>query len=192
VAARPPQKGPRLVEEKKRRATAQARAPKRQKGAGGEVIGAGSGLTIEGDDDDECSELVLKYNTVRGYVSAVNELWAHQTSQGLYNAPQPQRVAIQALKTSIVRGEHSRRRKEFVDRGVSTIRNGYVASQIPDLNRQVWSEGLGCGLVEQTLRTQLDFLLGNSMLLRLSNRLQIELADLFLMPLPKEGIRGNS
>jgi hypothetical protein len=77
VAACPPQKGPRLVEEKKRRATAKAGALKRRKGAGGEAIGAGSGLTIEGDDDDECSELVLMYNTVRGYVSAVNELWAH-------------------------------------------------------------------------------------------------------------------
>jgi hypothetical protein len=130
VAARPPQKGPQLEEEKKRRAaaTATARASKRRKGARGEAIGAGSGLTIEGDDDDKCSELVLKYNTVRGYVSAVNELWAHQTSQGLHNAPQPQRVAIQALKASIVRGEHSRRRKEFADRGTSTMRDGYVAS----------------------------------------------------------------
>jgi hypothetical protein len=96
------------------------------------------------------------------------------------------------LPTSIVRGEHDRRRREFADRGASTIRDGYVASQIPDLNRQVWSEGLGCGLVEQSLRTQLDFLLGNSMLLRQSNRLPIELADLFLMPLPKEGTRGDS
>ena len=151
----------------------------------------GSSLIIEGDDDDECSELVLMYNTVRGYVSAVNELWAHQTSQGLHNAPQPQRVAIKALKTSIARGEHSRRCEEFTDRGVSTIRDGYLASQIPDLNRLVWSESLGHGIIEQTLRTQLDFLLGNSMLLRLSNRLPMELADLFLMPLPKEGTKGD-
>jgi hypothetical protein len=39
--------------------------------------------------------------------------------------------------------------------------------------------------------TQVDFLLGNSMLLRLGNCLPIELADLFLMPLPKEGTRGD-
>jgi len=191
VAARPPQKRARLVEERKRRLVAKGRAPKHKKGTGGEVIEARSSLIFEGDDDGECSELVLMYNTVRGYVSAVNELWAHQTSRGLHNAPQPQRVAMKALKTSIVRGEHTRRRKEFTDRGVSTIRDGYVASQIPDLNQQVWSEGLGHGLVEQSLRTQLDFLLGNSMLLRLSNRLPIELADLFLMPLPKEGTRGD-
>ena len=46
-------------------------------------------------------------------------------------------------------------------------------------------------MAEQALRTQVDFLLGNSMLLRLSNQLPIELADLFLMPLPKEGTRGD-
>jgi hypothetical protein len=46
-------------------------------------------------------------------------------------------------------------------------------------------------MVEQLLRTQLDFLLGNIMLLRLSNRLPIELADLFIISLPKEGTQGD-
>jgi hypothetical protein len=96
-------------------------------------------------------------------------------------------VALKALETLIVQGEHARRREEFTDRGVSTFRDGYLATQIPDLHRQVWGEGLGKGVVEQSMRTQLDLLLGNAMLLRLSNRLPIELADLFLMPLPKEG-----
>lgn len=188
---RAPRTGARRTEERKRRATASGRASKRRKGAGGEAVEARSTLIIEGEDDEECSELVLMYNTVRGYVSAVNELWAHQTSRGLHNAPQPQRVAMKALKTSISRGEHSRRREEFTDRGISTIRDGYLAPQIIDLSRQVWSESLGRGTVEQALRTQLDFLLGNSMLLRLSNRLPMELADIFLMPLPKEGTGGD-
>ena len=34
----------------------------------------GSHLIIEGEDDDEQSDLVLIYNTIRGYVSAVKEL----------------------------------------------------------------------------------------------------------------------
>jgi hypothetical protein len=195
VAARAPRQGPRLVEERKRKAAAavKERPSKRRKGAAGAAMAveAGSHLIIEGDDDEDCSELVLMYNTVRGYVSAVKELWAYQTSKGLHNAPQPTRVALKALETSIARGEHARRHEEFTDRGISTFRDGYLASQIPDLHRQVWSESLGKGVVEQSLRIQLDFLLGNSMLLRLSNRLPIELADLFLMPLPKEGTRGD-
>jgi hypothetical protein len=110
VAARPPRKRARLVKEKKRRARAAAtkaatsKAPKRQKGAKGVAIEARSSLAIKGDDNKECSELVLIYNTVQGYVSAVNELWAHQTSRGLHNAPRPQQVALKALTTSIVRG----------------------------------------------------------------------------------------
>ena len=54
---------------------AMVRAPKCQKGVREEAIEAGeSSLIIEDDNDDECSELVLMYNTVQGYISAVKEL----------------------------------------------------------------------------------------------------------------------
>ena len=196
AVSRPPRRGRRLEEEKKRKGRAKEQKSKRRKTAEGSATidepSGGDGLIVEGEDDDDCSDLVLMYNTIRGYVSAVNELWAHQTSRGLHNAPQPHRVAIKALEASIVRGEHQRRRDEFVDRGVATMLDGYVASQIPDLNRQVWKAALGRSVAEQSFRTQLDFLLGNSMLLRLSNRLKLELADFFLVPLPKEGPRGDS
>ena len=203
VASRAPRRGRRLDEEKERKrkkagaagAAKEGQPRKRQKraaAAAAAVVEASNHLIVEGEDDEDCSELVLMYNTVRSYVSAIKELWSYQTSRGLHNAPQPTRITLKALETSILRGEHARRRGEFTDRGISTFRDGYVASQIPDLNHQVWSEGLGKSVVEQSLRTQLDFLLGNTMLLRSSNRLPIELADLFLMPLPKEGPRGDS
>jgi hypothetical protein len=131
------------------------------------------------------------YNIVRGYCSAINELWAHQTSLSLHSAARPQRVALTALKTSITRGQHQRRRAEFEDRGLATIRDGYTALQIPDLTRQVWGQSLGANYTEQLFRTQLCFLFGNSMLLRLSNRLPIELLDLFSMPLPNKGPNGT-
>ena len=78
--SRPPRKGARLIDERKRKATAQGLSikppAKRRKGAGG---GAASErhLIVEGEDDDEQSDLVLMYNTVRGYVSAVKELWSY-------------------------------------------------------------------------------------------------------------------
>jgi hypothetical protein len=149
-------------------------------------------LTVEGEDDEFYSDLVLMYNTVRGYCSAINELWAHQTSRGLHSADRLQRVALTALKTAIVWGEHKRRQDEFVDRGLSTISDRYTASQIPDLTRKVWQQILGENCVEQLFRTQLSFLFGNSMLLRHSNRLPMKLPDLFSLPLLCEGPKGDS
>lgn len=77
----------------------------------GEKEGPGEGLLMEGDDDDLQPPIILMYNTVRGYVSTIHELLAHQVSKGLHQAPEPHRVAIKALEISPVRGEHERRRK---------------------------------------------------------------------------------
>jgi hypothetical protein len=46
------------------------------------------------DGDEDASDLVLQYNTVRSYISAINELWEHQTAHKLHSAPRPYRVAI--------------------------------------------------------------------------------------------------
>ena len=57
------------------------------------------------DGDGDASDLVLQYNTVRSYISAINELWEHQTAQKLHCAPRPYRVAIKVrsalLKTQV-------------------------------------------------------------------------------------------
>ena len=158
VASRAPRQGRRLNAEKKRRKRKAESLlppslppPKQRRGQAGAI--PVPVLPEEGDDDESCSDLVLMYNTVRGYCSAVNELWAHQTSLGLHSAPRPQRVALTALKTSIARGEHQRRRAEFEDRGLATIRDGYTADQIPDVSRAVWGQSLGGNLVEQQFRT---------------------------------------
>ena len=112
VASRAPRKGPRLKAEQARRKTKrQGPGPgpaKRQRGAlgprpeGSESSGAED--EDEDKDDEPALDLLLMYNSVRGYCSAINELWAHQTSRGLHAAPRPQRVALTALKTSITRG----------------------------------------------------------------------------------------
>ena len=74
-----------------------------------------------------------------------------------------------------------------------TIRDGYTERQIATLMGAAWAcGGGGGGAVEQHFQTQLDFLLGNTMLMRLSNRLLLELPDLFMIPLKNEGTRGDS
>lgn len=149
VASRPPRRGRRLVAERKRRAEDRAQGHgKRRKKRGNawesvredEEDVENDESNCDGRDDEEGrSDLFLMYNTVRGYVSAVNELWKVQTSQGLHKAPMPVNVALNALKTSVVRREHHRRREEFVDRGEATIQDGYTVSQIPQLHDKVWS-----------------------------------------------------
>ena len=58
--------------------------------------------TAQNDDDDAAAdgtqfELKLMYNSVRGYVSAINELWGHQVTNKLHNAPRPNNVAIKVF-----------------------------------------------------------------------------------------------
>jgi hypothetical protein len=173
VANRPPRQGQRLKAEKEhKRIAAAAGLPsggppsKRKRGKKSTISTASREPPIESNEnenknenenenennDEACSELVLMYNTVQSYCSAINELWAHQTSLGLHNAAQPQRVAMTTLKTSIARGQHQHQCDEFTDRGLATIQNGYVASQIPDLIKKVWGQYLGQNQVKQQFR----------------------------------------
>ena len=201
VAERAPRKGSRLAAERKRRLGNEPEGSKRQgkrrkQEAGTVVEGVQAGAegtprAPDGRGDELESELQLMYNSVRGYVSAIMELWTHQVSAKLHSSPSPHNVAVKALKTSIAQGQHARRRAEFDDRGLSTIKDGYTAKQIPDMTRAVWRDALGPRTSEQSLRTNLDFLLGHAMLLRQSNRLPLELPDLFSLDLPKEGQKGR-
>jgi hypothetical protein len=59
------------------------------------------------------------------------------------------------------------------------------------MTKVVWRNALGPRTSEQSFWTNLDFLLGNTMLLRQSNRLPLELLDLFSLDLPKEGQQGK-
>jgi hypothetical protein len=110
VASHAPRRGRRLNAERQRQRQRKRKAesllppllPPKQRGPAGAI----PVLLEEGDDDEACSNLVLMYNTVMGYCSSINELWAHQTSLGLYTADRPQRVALTALKTLIARGQH--------------------------------------------------------------------------------------
>ena len=89
VASRPPRKSQRLRAEqasrKRTRAESQPGQAKRQRGLQGARPAGGGSSSSGGDSNDEedaaSSSLMLMYNTVRGYCSAINELWAHQTSR---------------------------------------------------------------------------------------------------------------
>jgi hypothetical protein len=93
VASRVPRRGRRLNAEKERKSKGKGKRRaesllqlsqprKRQRGGLASATTSANTSTsalpvLEGEDDESCSDLVLMYNTVRGYCSAINELWAH-------------------------------------------------------------------------------------------------------------------
>ncbi|KJZ69953.1 hypothetical protein HIM_10661 [Hirsutella minnesotensis 3608] len=191
VVSRPPRKGKRVTDDKNRHLEAQEvkRAVKRRKMHPDTIFVDGGGSEYdESDSEVESYEstLRLQYNTVRGYVSAIQKLYDEQKSRGVNPAARPQGVAMKALKRSILATTWTRKRKEYTDRGVGTLRDVYAPAQIPDHTNVAWSERkeIACAL-----RTQVDFLLGNHMLLRSGNRLPMELADCFPLDLPNEGLK---
>jgi len=146
---RAPRSGPRLKAERKRKMAARSDRARKRKNHTGERVEGDVPAGAEGDDvanaayssndeDIAGSDICIQYNTVRGYVSAINELWQTQTSQGLNSAPRPQGIAMKALKESIIRGQLAKSRAEFDDRGIGTIKDGYIAEQVTDLTYQVW------------------------------------------------------
>ncbi|KJZ68826.1 hypothetical protein HIM_11786 [Hirsutella minnesotensis 3608] len=77
----------------------------------------GGGSEYDGPDSDVESyesTLRLQYNTVRGYVSAIQKLYDEQKSRGVNPAARPQGVALKALKRSILATTWDRKRKECV------------------------------------------------------------------------------
>lgn len=133
-------------------------------------------------------ELQLQYNTVRGYISAIQRLYEEQKSRNMNPAPRPQGIALKALKKSILAVVWSRKRSEYRDRLEGTIKDVYLPAQIPDHTSAVWESHDD---ISALFRTQVDFLLGNHMLLRHSNRLPLELPDCFRLELPNEGQKSR-
>ncbi|KJZ68132.1 hypothetical protein HIM_12477 [Hirsutella minnesotensis 3608] len=155
VVSRPPRKGKRVTDEKKRHLESQEvkRAVKRRKMHPDTIFVDGGGSEYESDSDVESFEstLRLQYNTVRGYVSAIQKLYDEQKSRGVNPAARPQDVALKALKRSILATTWARKRKEYTDSGVGTLRDVYAPAQIPDHTNVAWSERkeIACALRTQ-------------------------------------------
>jgi hypothetical protein len=80
-----------LARRKKKRLESGPRPAKRQRGAlGPRLEGSESSAAEDEDKDDKpASDLLLMYNSVRGYCFVINKLWAHQTLRGLYAVSRP-------------------------------------------------------------------------------------------------------
>jgi len=153
VVNRPPKSGPRLKEERKRqtiesaarsepkpkrRATGRGRAARVEKEKEEDSSSSSKDELIPGRTKSPPFELILKYNSIRGYVSAIIKLWEEQVSGRLHTAPRPQGMTARALCTSLERAQFSLSRSELEDRQLNTVRDDYLPSQIPDLTYYWW------------------------------------------------------
>ena len=150
-------------------------------------------LTSEDEEEPFKSALTLKFNTVRTYGNAITRLWAEQRTrringQMLNPSPHPRGFANKAIYRYLLRQTHEKGREEWADRMVGTIKDAYSPAKIPEHTRCAWElKEKACGL-----RTSVDFLFGNHMLLRSSNRRPIELADCFCLECPNEGVQVHN
>jgi hypothetical protein len=121
VVKRAPRTGKRLAAEQKQRQQAQQkRRATAQRGPGPVPVPMpgdnpdtnGESEYYEPDLDGEggfvFSQLKLQYNSVRGYILAIQRLYEEQKTQGQNPAPRPQGIALKALKENIVTDRHFR------------------------------------------------------------------------------------
>ncbi|KAM4063862.1 centromere DNA-binding protein complex CBF3 subunit [Hirsutella rhossiliensis] len=153
------------------------------------IVVGGGGSEYESDSDLELYESTLKlqYNTVRGYVSAIQKLYDEQKSRESILRP-GHGSGTEGAQTQHSCNDLEPEEEGIHGQGVGTLRDVYAPAQIPDHTNVAWSERreIACAL-----RTQVDFLLGNHMLLRSGNRLPMELADCFPLDLPNEGFKAQ-
>lgn len=192
-AERAPKKGKKIQRAQKRNAKRQERRSAKQarlEDLEGTVFVGGRppsepSLEIAGDESSD-EEIRLNYHTVRGYITAIKALYEEQKSLGLNVSLNPCGDALKQTVLEIKRGTWSRKKAEYADRNEGSLKDSYTASQIPAHTDAVFKEQ---SQIACALRTSVDFLLGNHMAMRHSNRLALELPDLFSIDLPREGIQ---
>ncbi|KAM4057782.1 centromere DNA-binding protein complex CBF3 subunit, domain 2 domain-containing protein [Hirsutella rhossiliensis] len=159
----------RVADERKRHLEAQEakRAVKRRRAPSASpadtIVVGGGGSEYESDSDLELYESTLKlqYNTVRGYVSAIQKLYDEQKSRESILRP-GHGSGTEGAQTQHSCNDLEPEEEGIHGQGVGTLRDVYAPAQIPDHTNVAWSEReIACAL-----RTQVDFLLGNHMLLR--------------------------
>ncbi|KAE8231011.1 hypothetical protein CF326_g3980 [Tilletia indica] len=124
----------------------------------------------------------LSESSVKGYVAALVDLYVQQQARGVNSAPHPRHGPVRILLSTRKVQEHSRKRSEYVDRGIGTSLDGYTREQLEDICAYFVQRDNETGL-----RDRLAFLISHYALLRGDNARRLELADLHHLDLSGEG-----
>lgn len=142
-----------------------------------------------GDDAEQDQISPVEYNTVRGYKTALIDLWSYQSSRSRNPHPHPNGAALQALLKDKQRSQTATKKANYEDRGRGTIADGYDTSGLRRIVDEFWAESHStkASSVGGFLRGRLDFLLSHHLLARGEARRFAELPDLQLLMLENEG-----
>ncbi|KAK1941972.1 hypothetical protein P3T76_006294 [Phytophthora citrophthora] len=125
--------------------------------------------------------------TVEMYVNALSDLYNDQHSRGVNSHPHPRNSLIKALLTSLTREKHEKNKREYVDRGIWSLLDGYcTTNELVAISRYYMNLNTG-----GDLRNRLSHFLCHACLLRGESARNMELPDLFSVELEHEGLQNT-
>jgi hypothetical protein len=130
----------------------------------------------------------LQWKSVRGYITAVTDLWQQQRVLGMNNHPSPRESLCREYIRSLQRKSAEKNRATYADKGQDTLLDGYSEPELRTIAEKLWQKtAKSPASAELYLRTLTDLLLSHYMLARGDHRRGAEISDLFTFEFPGEG-----
>lgn len=127
----------------------------------------------------------LSWRSVRGYVTAIMDLYRVQKAIGMNSHQSPREDNVREYLKVLQRRDAQRDKEHFADKSRDTPLDGYTEDEFESVCRELWSRGHSSP--ECYFRTLVDILLGHYMLTRGDDRRSAEISDLFTFEFKDEG-----
>ena len=138
-------------------------------------------------EEVELDEQVLKWGSVRGYVTAITDLYNTQKARNMNSNPSPRDAQIRDFIKALQRRDTVLAKQNYADKGRDTYLDGYSESQFKELCLALWRSSAATSKPECHLRTLVDQLLGHYLLARGHDRRLAEISDIHTFEFPGEG-----
>ena len=154
------------------------------------------GRKVLANDDVPLEQQILKWSSVRSYVSAIQDLYQLQKARNINSNPPPRDTGTKAFIKALQRRDTALERENYVDKGRDTHLNGYTENQFIKLCDALWSAGNDTSATggrndmvktECYVQTLLDLLLSHFLITRGQDRCLAEISDFFILEFPDEG-----
>jgi hypothetical protein len=131
-------------------------------------------------------ETRLSWRSVRGYVTALTDLYRTQKAMGMNSHASPREDSVREYLKTLQRKDAQREKEQFADKGRDTLLDSYTEDEFESVCRELWAKGAASS-PECHFRTLVDILLGHYMLTRGGDRRAAEISDLFTFEFKGEG-----